>query len=103
MPDGKASTDKLAHKLNEPGAGAAGVLQWLQTQPQLARGAQVKVLAQVYGEQFMVTDAAPRSRGKGELASDRVQNPHDPDANYAVKGQGAQQKTTSMLRHRRSP
>jgi transposase len=31
-------------------------------------------------------------KGKGQLDSDRVQNPHDPEATYAVKGQGAQKK-----------
>ena len=31
-------------------------------------------------------------KGKGELSSDRVQNPHDPDATYASKGQGEQKK-----------
>jgi hypothetical protein len=31
-------------------------------------------------------------KGKGQLASDRVQNPHDPEATYAVKGQGQQKK-----------
>lgn len=31
-------------------------------------------------------------KGKGQLSSDRVQNPHDPDATYAVKGQGEQKK-----------
>jgi hypothetical protein len=31
-------------------------------------------------------------RGKGELDSERVQNPHDPEATYAVKGQGEQKK-----------
>jgi hypothetical protein len=31
-------------------------------------------------------------KGKGELSSDRVQNPHDPEATYAVKGQGQQKK-----------
>ena len=90
--DYKASSDKLAHKLNEAGADVARVLEWLKTQPLLAGGPQVKLLAQVYGEQFKLEDGVPRARGKGELASDRVQNPHDPDATYAVKGQGAQQK-----------
>jgi hypothetical protein len=33
-----------------------------------------------------------RVKGKGELSSDRVQNPHDPDATYATKGQGEQKK-----------
>jgi hypothetical protein len=31
-------------------------------------------------------------KGKGQLSSDRVQNPHDAEATYAVKGQGAQKK-----------
>jgi len=31
-------------------------------------------------------------KGKGQLASDRVQNPHDPEATYAVKGQGQHKK-----------
>ena len=31
-------------------------------------------------------------KGKGQLASNRVQNPHDPDVTYAVKGQGQHKK-----------
>ena len=31
-------------------------------------------------------------KAKKELSSDRVQNPHDPDATYAVKGQGEKKK-----------
>lgn len=31
-------------------------------------------------------------KGKGQLSSQRVQNPHDPEATYAVKGQGQQKK-----------
>jgi len=31
-------------------------------------------------------------KGKGQLDSNRVQNPHDPDATYAVKGQGDHKK-----------
>jgi hypothetical protein len=33
-----------------------------------------------------------RKKGKGELSSDRVQNPHEPDATYAVKGEGDKKK-----------
>ena len=91
--DYKASSDKLAHKLEEAGTDVAAVLKWLGAQPQLAQGTQAKLLAQVYSEQFIVKDGAPKARGKGELDSDRVQNPHDPDATYAAKGQGAQQKS----------
>ena len=33
-----------------------------------------------------------RPKANKELASDRVQNPHDPDATYAVKGEGEKKK-----------
>jgi hypothetical protein len=33
-----------------------------------------------------------KSKDKGQFSSDRVQNPHDPDATYATKGQGEQKK-----------
>lgn len=33
-----------------------------------------------------------KTKGKGELSSDRVQNPHDPDATYSAKGQGDKKK-----------
>jgi hypothetical protein len=38
----------------------------------------------------MATTVEPK--GKGQFDSNRVQNPHDPDATYAVKGQGQQKK-----------
>jgi transposase len=33
-----------------------------------------------------------QTKGKGELSSDRVQNPHDPAATYSAKGQGDKKK-----------
>ena len=36
--------------------------------------------------------AQVHSKGKGQLSSDRVQNPHEPDATYGVKGQGEKKK-----------
>jgi transposase len=39
-----------------------------------------------------LTAVAIEPKGKGQLSSDRVQNPHDPDATYAVKGKGEQKK-----------
>jgi transposase len=40
----------------------------------------------------LLTPTAVEPKGKGQLSSDRVQNPHDPDATYAVKGQGQHKK-----------
>jgi len=90
-------------------------------QPQWAQGQQAQLLARVFGEQFelVVGTAVPLSkekeavvaevgpvpepeppagmgavqpRGKGEMNSARVRNPHDPEATYATKGQGEQRK-----------
>jgi hypothetical protein len=36
--------------------------------------------------------AQVQPKGRGQLDSDRVQNPHEPDATYGVKGEGAQKK-----------
>ena len=43
-------------------------------------------------DQAEVSSAVIRPKDKKELASDRVQNPHDPDATYAAKGEGEKKK-----------
>jgi transposase len=71
-------------------------LDWLRG-PQakgLAQGTQAQLLARVFSEQFEVTAtrAALEPKTKEVLDSGRVQNPHDPDATYASKGQGERRK-----------
>jgi transposase len=41
---------------------------------------------------MMTAPVEIRKKGKGELDSDRVQNPHDPSATYGVKGEGDKKK-----------
>jgi transposase len=93
--DYRASLETFTRKLAEAGADLQELLAWLGTetgQP-LAGGAQAKLLSRVFGEQFEQTAAgAAQVRKKQELSSERVQNPHDPEATYAVKGQGEQKK-----------
>jgi len=43
-------------------------------------------------DQRSASSAPILAKGKGQLRSDRVQNPHDPEATYAVKGQGQHKK-----------
>jgi transposase len=51
------------------------------------------LLGRVFAEQFELTEKREvLLRSKQELDSERVQNPHDPDATYAAKGQGEQKK-----------
>jgi transposase len=47
--------------------------------------------AQTQG-QVTVTGATIQPKDKKQLASDRVQNPHEPEATYSVKGQGENKK-----------
>jgi hypothetical protein len=44
------------------------------------------------GAQEVTGGVTVAPKGKGQLRSERVQNPHDPEATYAVKGQGQQKK-----------
>jgi len=68
------------------------VVQWLKSEAgeRGAAGEQAQLLTRVFGEQFELVEGAPAPKDK--LASDRVQNPHDPEATYATKGQGQQKK-----------
>jgi hypothetical protein len=45
-----------------------------------------------FAAEGMNSAAQIEPKGKGQLSSDRVQNPHEPEATYAVKGQGQQQR-----------
>jgi hypothetical protein len=94
--DYRASLDTLTRKLVEAGTDTQQLLDWLK-QPEaqeLAQGPQAQLLARVFAEQFEVTaaTAALEPKSKESLDSGRVQNPHDPDATYAAKGQGEQKK-----------
>lgn len=93
--DYRASLETFTRKLVEAGTDSQELLAWLSTEAgqALAGGTQAKLLSRVFGEQFeLTTEGAAQARNKQELSSERVQNPHDPDATYAVKGQGEQKK-----------
>ena len=94
--DYRASLETLARKRVEAGTDAQQLLGWLASPAakELARGTQATLLARVFSEQFEVVagTAAPQPKTKELLSSERVQNPHDPDATYAAKGRGEQKK-----------
>ncbi len=90
--DYRSSHEVLVNKLQESGTDAQALLAWAREQAGLMDGEYMGQLAKVFGQQFKLeTDQALRPRGKGELDSERIQNPHDPDATYSVKGQGQRQ------------
>jgi hypothetical protein len=94
--DYRASLETLARKMAEAGSAAQQVLGWLAQapDPKWAAGKQAQLLARVFAEQFEVlaAEAAPQPKANEQLGSERVQNPHDPEATYASKGNGEQRK-----------
>jgi transposase len=94
--DYRASIETLARKLVEAGQDVQRLLAWLASQPasRWAHGKQVQLLGRVFGEQFEVMPQAQgvQPRTKEQLGTERVQNPHDPEATYASKGHGEQRK-----------
>jgi transposase len=91
--DYQASTESLKEKLKEAGADAAGLLEWVGSlsDQRIGQGKQVALLKRVFEEHFEVV-AGQGIEHRKDLASDRVQNPHDPEAHYSSKGQGKQKK-----------
>jgi transposase len=93
--DYRASLETLARKFVEAGQDAQQLLSWAAEEPgaKWAGGKRVQLLRRVFGEQFELTDpAAPQPRTKEQLSTERVQNPHEPEATYASKGNGEQRK-----------
>jgi transposase len=94
--DYRASMETLARKMAEAGKATQQVLGWLAgvSDKKLAQAKQAQLLARVFKEQFEVVPGASEAqpKTKGQLDSERVQNPHDPDATYASKGRGEQCK-----------
>lgn len=94
--DYRASMETLARKLVEAGQDAQRLLSWLASRPQTqwGRGKQVQLLGRVFAEQFEVAASSQelQPKAKEQLGSERVQNPHDPEATYASKGNGEQRK-----------
>jgi transposase len=92
--DYRASSEALVRKLVEAGTDTARLLAWArgQSEDTFAWGPQLLLLERVFGEQFEMSQATVAPKSKAELSSDRVQNPHEPEATYAVKGEGQKKK-----------
>jgi transposase len=91
--DYRAPLETLARKMVEAGTDAQQLLGWLAAK-EWGWGPQAQLLARVFAEEFEVLagTGALQPKTKEQLSSERVQNPHDPDATYAAKGRGEQKK-----------
>lgn len=92
-PDYRAEASVLQQKMTQAGADAAQLLDWLRQWPSqpLSQGEQVKLLERVWNENFQLTSSGHFQQREAQPAG-AVHNPHDPEAQWAAKGQGKHKK-----------
>jgi hypothetical protein len=81
----KLSKEALAAKFQQTGQDLQVLLAWVADHEDLREHEKTKLLQRVFGEQFEVTPTGPAVRK--QEASGTVQNPHDPEAQWAAKDQ----------------
>lgn len=93
-PDYRAGSAVLARQLETGGEDAARLLAWVQglADQAVAQGPALQLLERVFAEHFEISAQDGQRRHRQELSPDRVYNPHEPEAHYAVKGQGKQKQ-----------
>lgn len=91
--DYRVEATVLRQKMNAAGSDAAQVLSWVRQLPEseLGKGEQFKLLERVWGEHFEMNPSGGLQQLESRPAG-AVQNPHDPDAQWASKGQGKDRK-----------
>jgi hypothetical protein len=79
----KLGKEALAEKFRQTGQDMQVLLAWVEDQKDLLAQDKTKLLQRVFAEQFEVTPAGPAARQCED--SGTVQNPHDPEAQWAAK------------------
>jgi hypothetical protein len=92
IPYPKLSQEALVEKFRQAGEDMRALLEWVQPQEDLVPQDQTKLLQRVFAEQFEITPGGPSVRSQED--SGTVQNPHDPEAQWAAKDQ---KKTTAWV------
>jgi hypothetical protein len=85
IPWHKLSKEALAEKFRQVGYDMLALLQWIEPQKAWAEQDKTVLLRRVFGEQFEVTPGGPAVRPQED--SGTVQNPHDPEVQWAAKDQ----------------
>jgi hypothetical protein len=81
----KLNKEALAEKFRQTGQEMLVLLTWVKEQKDLLLHEKTQLLQRVFAEQFEVTEVGPAVRPQEE--SGTVQNPHDPEAQWAAKDQ----------------
>ncbi len=83
VPWHKLSKEVLAEKFRQAGMDMLALIQWVKSQKDWTEQDKTPLLERVFQEQFEITAAGPVARV--QEASGTVQNPHDPEAQWATK------------------
>jgi hypothetical protein len=90
--DFRASASVLQQKMQQAGADALQVLQWAQPAEGARReGEPVQLLQRVWNENFELQEGGAFLQRDSQPPG-AVHNPHDPEAQWAAKGQGKHKK-----------
>jgi hypothetical protein len=81
----KLGKEALAEKFQQTGQDIRVLLTWVEDQKDLLAHEKTRLLQRVFAEQFEVTPAGPAVRKQED--SGTVQNPYDPEAQWAAKDQ----------------
>ena len=79
----KLSKEALAAKFQQTGQDMQALLAWVENHEDLRAHEKTQLRQRVFGEQFEVTPTGPAVRKQED--SGTVQNPHDPQAQWAAK------------------
>jgi hypothetical protein len=85
VPWHKLGKEVLAEKFRQAGMDMLALIQWVKGRKDWTEQDKTKLLERVFEEQFEVTPAGPAVRQQED--SGTVQNPHDPEAQWAAKDQ----------------
>jgi len=83
IPWHKLSKEALAEKFRQAGYDMLALIQWVRSQKDWVEDKQTQLLQRVFREQFEITAQGPAVRK--QETSGTVQNPHDPEAQWAAK------------------
>jgi len=87
--DYRSGEESWRAKLQQAGEDLLALQQWVGTlsDPSVAQGENVRLLARVLAEHFEVVEGSGLAARRAALPG-AVHNPHEPDAQWAAKGQG---------------
>ena len=91
--DYRVTVAQLTQKMNQGGADGLQLLKWAASlsEARVAQGRQMKLLARVLEENFRWREGSSPVQREAQPPG-AVHNPHDPEAQWAAKGQGKHKK-----------